>query len=152
MAGFTFYDPGTLVDRDLQLVLVERYRGHADKGWAPAYRFKMVRTGTNVELGRIELRIGNTRNMVLYAGHLGYRVHPGHRGNRYAARSCRLLMSLPRRHGMKVLWITCNPDNLASRRTCELAGAEFVDIVDLPENSDMYRRGERQKCRYRLDL
>jgi tagatose 1,6-diphosphate aldolase len=63
-----------------------------------------------------------------------------------------LLLPLARRHGLKDLWITCNPDNLASRRTCELAGAEFVEIVDLPANSGMYRRGDRQKCRYRLDL
>jgi tagatose 1,6-diphosphate aldolase len=48
------------------------------------------------------------------------------------------------------LWITCNPENVASRRTCEFAGAEFVEIVDLPTNIDMYLEGERQKCRYRL--
>ena len=51
---------------------------------------------------------------------------------------------------MTELWITCNPDNLASRRTCELAGAEFMGIVDLPPDSDMYLEGERQKCRYLL--
>jgi len=36
-------------------------------------------------------------------------------------------------------WITCNPDNLASRRTCERLGAIFVDTLG-------------SKCRYRLDL
>jgi tagatose 1,6-diphosphate aldolase len=50
------------------------------------------------------------------------------------------------------LWITCNPENVASRRTCEFAGAEFVEIVDLPPHVDMYREGERRKRRYRLDL
>jgi tagatose 1,6-diphosphate aldolase len=61
-------------------------------------------------------------------------------------------MPLARRHGLYALWITCNPENVASRRTCELTGAEFVEIVDLPPESDMYERGERRKCRYRLDL
>jgi tagatose 1,6-diphosphate aldolase len=36
------------------------------------------------------------------------------------------------RHGLSELWITCNPDNIASRRTCEAAGAELVEVVDLP--------------------
>jgi tagatose 1,6-diphosphate aldolase len=53
---------------------------------------------------------------------------------------------------MPELWITCNPENIASRRTCEAAGADFVEIVDLPSDIDMYQEGERQKCRYRLKL
>ena len=48
--------------------------------------------------------------------------------------------------------ITTNPDNWASRRTCEIIGAEMVEIVDVPEYMEMYRQGDRQKCRYRLDL
>ncbi len=151
-AGFQFYDPGRLVDGDLELVLDECYPGNPDRGWVPAYRFQMVRAGAGEEVGRIELRVGTTRDLVLYGGHIGYRVQPGRRGHHYAARSCRLLMPLARRHGLMTLWITCNPDNLASRRTCELAGAEFVEVVDLPKESDMYRLGEREKCRYRLDL
>ena len=27
-----------------------------------------------------------------------------------------------------------------------------VEIVDLPEDADMYRKGESQKCRYKIDL
>jgi predicted acetyltransferase len=50
------------------------------------------------------------------------------------------------------VWITCDPDNIASRKTCELAGARLVEIVDLPEDTDMYREGMRQKCRYRIDV
>jgi len=50
------------------------------------------------------------------------------------------------------LWITCNPDNLASRKTCEIAGGVMMEIVDLPEHNIMYKQGERQKCRYRFDL
>ncbi len=88
----------------------------------------------------------------MFGGHIAYGVVPEHRGHNYAARACRLLLSLARGHGLKTLWITCDPDNLASRITCKLAGAELVEIVDLPEDTDMYQEGERQKCRYRLDL
>jgi tagatose 1,6-diphosphate aldolase len=33
-----------------------------------------------------------------------------------------------------------------------LAGAVFVEIVPLPPNNDQYLEGEREKCRYRIDL
>ena len=149
---FEFHDPGQLIDGDLELVLAEKYPGDPARGYVPAYRFKMRLAGHDQDVGGIDLRVGDTPHLAMYAGHIGYRVAPEHRGHRYAARACRLLLPLARSHGLKTLWITCNPDNLASRRTCELAGAEFVEIVDLPPDSEMYREGDRQKCRYRLDL
>lgn len=149
---FAFLDPGRLIDDDLELILYERDPGNSARGWVPAYKFMMTHVGTGVRLGRIDLRIGSVPDIVLYAGHIGYAVEPAHRGHHYAARSCRLLLPLAARHGLNPLWITCNPDNYASRRTCELVGATFVEIVDLPRDNDMYREGERQKCRYRIDL
>lgn len=150
--AFEFRDPGHLRDGELALVLIELCAGDPVKAHVPAYRFVMRVAGHQSAVGGIEFRVGDSDHIVKYAGHLGYRVWPGHRGHHYAARACRLLMPLARSHGLRALWITCNPDNLASRRTCELAGAEFIEIVDLPEDTDMYRRGERQKCRYRLAL
>lgn len=148
---YRIHDPGELIDEDLELVLAGQYRiGPTD--FAPIYRFKMMLVGRTRHIGRIELRVRNTHHTLMYEGHIGYRVFPEHRGHRYAARACRLLLPLARCHGLETLWITCDPENIASRRTCELAGAELVEIVDVPEHMDMYRRGERQKCRYRLDL
>ena len=148
---FVWHDPGVLIDRDLELELVDRFPGDPARGWVPAYVFRMIHPGEDETLGHIHLRIGNPESLVLYGGHIGYGVAPAHRGHHYAARACRLLFPLARSHGFRVLWITCDPENTASRRTCELAGAEFVEIVGLPEGSDMYRQGSRQKCRYRLD-
>ena len=66
--------------------------------------------------------------------------------------ACQLLFGLARRHGLSELWITCNPDNIASRKTCERLGAEYVETVSLPRDHVLYQRGEREKCRYRIDL
>jgi tagatose 1,6-diphosphate aldolase len=140
------------MDQDLELVLVARIPGDPAKNHVPVYKFQMRRASQDENVGAIELRVGNTKNIVMYGGHLGYRVFSKHRGRRYAARACCLLLPLARSHGLKTLWITCNPDNIASRRTCELVGAELIEIVDLPKDTDMYQRGERQKCRYRLEL
>jgi tagatose 1,6-diphosphate aldolase len=149
---FQFHDPGPLIDGDLVLVLNEKYPGDPAINYVPAYKFKMTLGNQPEEIGNIELRIGNTDSIVLYGGHIAYGVEPAYRGHHYAARACRLLLPLARSHGLTTIWITCNPDNYASRRTCELAGATFVEIVDLPEDNDMYLRGEQQKCRYRLEV
>jgi tagatose 1,6-diphosphate aldolase len=102
--------------------------------------------------GSIGLRIGDSADLRMYLGHIGYNVYPAARGHHYAERACRLLTGLARRHGMQELWITCNPENAASRKTCERLGAVYIETVPLPTNHILYERGERKKCRYRLDL
>lgn len=139
-----------LIDGDLQLALVE-YSPHPVHK-APAYRFRMIHPQTGEELGSINLRPGSSPHIELYAGHIGYTVHPAHRGHRYAARSVRLLLPFARRLGLEVLWITCDPENTSSRRSAELAGAEFVEIVDVPAGCIIHQSGHKRKCRYRLDL
>ena len=151
-APFEFLEPGSLRDGELELELVETRPGDPSVGFVPAYHFQMVRVNDQAQVGQISFRVGDTDHVVLYAGNIAYGVDESHRGRHYAARATRLLLPLARRHGFTTLWITCNPDNLASRRTCELAGASFVELVELPEDTDMYLRGEREKCRYRLPL
>ncbi|MCK5787299.1 MAG: GNAT family N-acetyltransferase [Candidatus Sabulitectum sp.] len=152
MSQFNWTDPGELVDDDLMLLLAEKSPADPSKGYVPTYKFEMRLVGTPEKIGNIDLRVGETERLRMYGGQLAYGVTPDFRGRRYAARACRLLLQLARQHNMSELWITCNPDNVASKRTCELAGAIFVEVVDLPEDIDMYQEGERQKCRYRIDL
>jgi predicted acetyltransferase len=146
----SFLEPGEMAEGNLRLVLKEKVPASPDKGWVPMYRFDITVDGGRV--GGIDFRLGASDFIVRFAGQIGYGIEQRHRGHRYAARAVRLLAPLARAHGLVPLWITCNPDNLASRRTCELAGAQLVEIVDLPPDCDMYAKGDRQKCRYRLAL
>jgi predicted acetyltransferase len=118
----------------------------------PTYYFRMVHRDSKEDLGRINLRVASTPHIELYAGHIGYGVHPASRGHRYAARATRLLIPLARELHLNPLWITTDPDNIASRRSCELAGAEFVEIVDVPATCIINRDGHPKKCRYRLQV
>lgn len=119
-------------------------------GHAPSYHFAIEVDG--VRVGAIRLRVGNEPELILYVGHVGYAVDPLFRGHGYARRACQLIMSLARLNGMQVIWITCNPDNFASRRTCERLGATYVDTVDIPATHLMFHEGDTKKCRYRYDL
>jgi tagatose 1,6-diphosphate aldolase len=134
-----------------------RQNSDPDKNLVPAYHFWMrVRPEfpfPSVTIaGGINLRVGHNHNLETYLGHIGYNVYPPARGRRYAQRAVQLLLPLARRHGINPVWITCNPENIASRRTCEAAGGRFVETVPLPRDHTLYARGERQKCRYRFDL
>ena len=99
------------------------------------------------EIGRISLRTGEGVG-IYYFGHIGYHIDPPFRGHRYAAHSCLLLKRQFRLLGLRSLVITVDPDNLASRRTCELVGAVLERIVDVPEEYQKKWMLSRRKCRY----
>lgn len=123
-------------------------------GRVPAYTFWMrLRNRLPVEIaGAVSLRIGQTEDLRRYLGHIGYGVYPPARGAHLAERATRLLFPLARAHGLAELWITANPDNLPSRRTCERLGGRLIDIVDLPITHPLFLRGDRRKCRYQIIL
>jgi len=129
-----------------------RQRADAASGICPTYHFWM-RDHDNPALpmaGAIALRVGGVEDADFYYGHLGYHVFPPHRGRHFAERSVRLMLPLALRHGMDAVWITCNPENTPSRRTCQRLGAELVETVMVPADHPLARRGEHFKCRYRL--
>jgi RimJ/RimL family protein N-acetyltransferase len=102
--------------------------------------------------GGIGLRVGHTRDIELYLGNIGYNVQPFARGNHYAERACRLIRPLALAHGIRPLWITCNPDNIPSRRTCERLGCTLIETVPLPADHVLRSRGDREKLRFRWEI
>ena len=149
---FRFTSPGRLVDGELQLVLVAKHPAVPARKYVPCYAFEMRRKGRRGKAGSIRLRIGRTRPLLGWCGHVGYDVDEKCRGRRYAARSCRLIFPIAYAHGLRTIWITCAPKNMASRRTCELAGGEYVDTVNVPRETELYKKGTRRVRRYRFDL
>ena len=82
-----FIEPGKLQDRELLLAL-DRYLKvdhEPEREGAPTYYFNMMREGSSIVVGSISLRIGNPDRLVLYRGHIGYRVKPEYRGHHFAA-------------------------------------------------------------------
>ena len=143
-----FLDTEFLKTEEIILKLDHTVEGKDD--WLPAYHFKIcLPDGT--QAGVCDLRIGHNEG-VYYGGNIGYGVGEPHRGRHYAGKACLLLFQLAKKHGVDYLYITCNPENTASRKTCEYAGGVLEGVVDVPEDNDMYQRGERKKCIYRFVL
>ena len=145
-----FLDTEFLKSEDIQLVLEKTVEGHSEKGWVPAYHFTICNNiGTKV--GDCDLRIGHN-DRLYYGGNIGYGIDEEYRGNHYAGKACLLLFELAKKHEMEYIIITCNPDNYASRKTCEYAGGELLEIIELPKDNDMRARGELNKCIYKFVL
>ena len=138
-----------LTDGEILLRLRKDTPADPAKEWLRAFHYDIVLTTGSTTIGEIDFRLGYTLAIVRYGGHIGYGIYPEWRGHHFAGKACRILRAVAMAHGMDVIWITCNPDNWASRKTCEWIGATLVEIVDLPPDNDQYQDGDRQKCRYR---
>ncbi|MCL1830646.1 MAG: GNAT family N-acetyltransferase [Oscillospiraceae bacterium] len=148
---FRFVRRINLHDDEIFLYLQNKVEADSDLGYVPAYCFDIYLFDTNENVGRCELRVGDT-DQIYYAGNIGYTIYMKYRGNRYAMKASILLLELAKRHFMEKLIITCNPDNFASIRTCELLGARYIETVDIPSDNIMYRLGDRKKNIYEILL
>lgn len=146
-----FHETDTLKSDEIYLKLMETKDADPEKDFVPSYRFDICLTDNGEVAGHCDLRIGHNQKLY-YGGNIGYGVNERYRGNHYAAKACLLLFELAKRHDMGYLYITCNPENRASARTCELAGGVLECLADLPPDNDMYLRGETKKLIYRFDL
>lgn len=138
---FTFLNTDDLRDDVLWLRLREESPADPVRRYVPAYKFDIcLPDGTSV--GSCDLRIGHTMGL-FFGGNIGYGVDEAYRGHHYAARACGLLFRLAARHDLGFVYITCNPANPASARTCQLVGCTHVCTVPLPEDTELYQRGDR---------
>lgn len=146
-----FIDTSFLTNDEIQLVLEKTVPGDPEKNWLPAYHFAICNKH-GVKMGICDLRVGHNTS-VYYGGNIGYTIEEKYRGHHYAGKACLLLFELAKKHDMEYLIITCNPNNYASRKTCEYAGGMLVEIAKLPADNDMrVYDGETEKCIYRFEL
>ena len=154
---FQFKEFDYLTDLEIDLKITNKTSANLEKGYVPAYRYKITLHDQDQSIGEIDIRIDAMENVTFnelkdenlyYGGHIGYEIYEKYRGKHYAAKACHLIKNVALAHRMNKLIITCNPDNYASRKTCERAGLSLLEIVDLPPSNEMYQEGDRQKCRY----
>ncbi len=145
-----FLDTSFLQNDEINLILERTADGDEAKGWVPAYHFAICNQ-EGAKMGVCDLRIGHNDNLY-YGGNIGYRVDEEYRGHHYAGKACLLLFELAKMHQLEYVIITCNPDNYASRKTCEYAGGELLETVELPADNDMREDGETEKCIFKFIL
>lgn len=145
-----FLDTGFLQDGEIRLVLTKTAEGDPVKNWVPAYHFDICDMQGNA-MGKCDLRIGHNE-LLYYGGNIGYRIEAPYRGHHYAAKACRLLFELAKKHELGYVIITCSTENIPSRKTCEAAGGRLLEVTEVPQGNDMRDRGVTHVRIYRFDL
>jgi predicted acetyltransferase len=86
-----------------------------------------------VIVGRLMLRHSLNDFLRRVGGHIGYIVVPGYRRRGHATEMLRQSLDLARTVGLQKVLVTCDEENVASRRTIEKCGGEYEDTLSSPE-------------------
>ena len=78
-------------------------------------------------LGRISIRHRSTPHLLEVGGHIGYDIRPSARRRGHATAMLAAALPVARRLGLDPTLITCDTDNVASRRVIEANGGVFED-------------------------
>lgn len=116
------------------------------------YTFLIYRNIDEQIVGYIDFRLGPEKIMY-FAGNVGYQIKPSFRGHHYAYQAlCLLVLFLKDFDLATSFWISCSPENVASLTTIEKFQAHFLEEVDVPKSHWLYKRGEKRKRIYQVDL
>ncbi len=146
-----FLPTDDLTDGVIRLRCAWRKERDTARRRVPYYQFAILRSADGAVAGQCSLRL-SLEEFMTWPGQIAYEVNPAFRGQQFAARACKLLYTLARRHQLPYVTITCRPENAASARTAELSGAVFVEESVIPDNHPMRADGYDIVKIYRKDL
>ena len=140
-------DRAEYTDQIIDLVPLHFPPPDPELGFGREQIWRITLHNSRKEIGQVSYRAGESR-CVYYYGHIGYHIDEQWRGHHYARRACLLLKKEILLSGKTSVVITCDPDNIPSRKTCEKIGCLWEGIVPVPE--DIRKRFDisDQKCRY----
>jgi len=93
------------------------------KGWVPNSTFWLIVDGEFVGHGNIRHELNDWLSRI--GGHIGYTIAPKHRRKGYGTKILELLLPEAARLGHEKVLMTCDEDNVGSRKIIERVGAEF---------------------------
>lgn len=98
-------------------------------------------------LGRLELRHQLYNPVDDVAGHIGYSIRPSERGRGFGTLILALGLEEASAYGMRRVLLTCDPDNIASRRVIERNGGRLERRIERVIDGVAYN-----KLRYWIEL
>jgi predicted acetyltransferase len=96
-------------------------------------------------IGQLSIRHQMNDLMLKIAGNIGYQIRPDKRGRGYGKIILQLGLSKAREMGITRALVTCDENNIASKKVIEYNGGKFENAVDV-EGSPL------KKLRYWIDL
>lgn len=131
----------------MRLELLEYVNENLPKGFDPYYIYLII--VDEIEVGRLVYREGSDASRY-YDGHIGYHIEEEYRGHHYSYKACLLLKEIINKD---YLYITCDPNNIASKKTIEKLGCEFIERAIIPNYlKHVFSKEEKEKLIYRWCL
>ena len=126
----TLTDPATFADFCARTIAMARPDAPRPAGWVTGtYRWMVEDTPACAEVvGRISLRHALTPWLLEVAGHIGYAVRPTARRRGHATRALALMLPVAAARGLDQVLVTCDEDNVASRKVIEANGGVLEDV------------------------
>ncbi len=82
-------------------------------------------------VGTLVLRYRLTEDMLKYAGHMAFSVHPDMRRRGYGKGILNMALNMCKNRGIESVLLTCDKDNIASIRTIQSCGGTLEDEIKL---------------------
>lgn len=108
------------------------------EGWVPGEIF-MIKVNDEY-IGRIALRYKLNENLELYGGHIGYGICPKFKSKGHATKALELALNIYRKRGDKKVLITCDDDNVGSKKVILNNGGVLDNTIEYYEGM--------KTCRY----
>lgn len=132
---------------EMKLELLEYVKDNLPKGFQPYSIYLIMVDGH--EVGRLTLREGQDDERY-YDGHVGYSIDEEYQGHGYAYQACLLLKG---EVDCDHLIITCDPDNIASLKTIQRLGCEYIETKSIPAHlKKFFTKEEKEKMIFRWNI
>ena len=119
-------DPGTFEAFCAYTIALAHPETPRPAGWVTGTYLWML--DDDEVVGRISLRHMLTPWLLEVGGHIGYAVRPSARRKGHASRALTLMLPVAAARGIDPVLVTCDEDNVASRRVIERAGGVLEDL------------------------
>jgi predicted acetyltransferase len=107
-------------------------RAKLNPGIVPGSDFWLI--DDNEFIGRLSLRYELNENLLKVGGHIGYEIRPSKRRQGYGTELLRLGLEKARELGLHRVLVTCDEDNIGSRKIIEHNGGLFENAIQIEGN------------------
>jgi predicted acetyltransferase len=112
-------------------------------GYVPSSDFWLI--DGDEWIGRLSLRHKLNDSLLKVGGHIGYEIRPSKRRRGYGKQILRLGLEKAREAGLHRVLVTCDEDNIGSKKIIEANGGQLENVVEV--------EGEpARKLRYWIDI
>lgn len=152
------YDLSTLEQQFVQFVHDLRALGDSSRlrqGWYVDHVLWMIESDEFIGQASIRPEL-STPYLITYGGHIGYSIRPSMRKRGWGKEILALTLNSACEIGLERVLVTCNSDNIGSRKIIEHNGGQFESAIGMTRSS-FRAEGKKadsplEKLRYWIDL